>query len=762
MYNIRLLDQSRHRIAVIEAPASWRYTRRPSEATEISLTLPREHMDAALPAGMDAYAVLSPVQAAWIGTHPGTVTAEPKHRRARIGRYVEIYRGATHVVTGRITKVDIGADTITLQCHTEEIELESAVTPAQYGRVWDDWDLADVARDLLHGWHVLRVKDKSQWDAAIDRSNVDTSTEPGVVMLAKSGGRYVASGYITVRFEKADVPGFVRWDRIRWASDNGALVRTTMQWRADGGAWSQEIEGTYPDEVGVLIGAATADVVDVRINLYTDDRETQGPDGTPIGQTPFVFAVEVIARTTVVLEAGDIPASTGVRVSGIEADCASALNVLSQACAQVGWEFWVQDGKLNIAERMGQDRTSSVLLRAGTNMTVTTLSEGDEELVNVLTALGPGDGINRLQVVRRHEESIARYGEHHGVQEFEHVTTLAELVAAADAYLEQHAAPVSAYRVDVQYPYGMEPEYGVGDYVRVADPRNGIITRARIVEEQRSYSTGGLRVTLFLGMPAPSLARQIKPSLRPRDTEPPDDPEGVMIGSIIRGIVVEFREPRAPDWAMSRVRYQEEGSSEWIDMGSGRQTRFTKEGLDPSKRYRAQVQHIDHSGNRSAWVTTGYVQPEDVTIDELPPDIIERVHLVYGSVSSIHMVRYANEITTDSTSWVDMPGMYLPITLDDRARLIIMASAPTDGRFEIGMLYLKQTYANVRLVVDGQVVEADQNLVTAGSSLATLLDVHVPEGQTRTVDIKLQWRKTGSSTVIKCSKRHILAFVVWR
>src|SRR5690606_31875139 len=383
-------------------------------------------------------------------------------------------------------------------------------------------------------------------------------------------------------------------------------------------------------------------------------------------------------------------------------------------------------------KEMGQDRTSSVLLRAGTNINIQSLSRGDEELHNIITAVGPGQGINRLQITRMHEASVAEFGPHPapGPIEFD-VSTLQDLVDAADEYLEQHGWPVPALRVTVTYPYGTEPALGVGDYVRVADPDTGLITRSRIVEETRSVSAGGGQTTLYLGIDPPDMARQIQPTLPPRDTTPPDDPEGVMIGALIRGIVVEFREPRAPDWATSRVRYQAEGSSEWIDMGSGRQTRFTKEGLDPSIRYRAQVQHIDHAGNRSNWVTTGYVYPEKVEVDELPPDSIERINLVYGSISTIHMVRYTNKISTGSTSWVDMPGMYLPITLDDRARLIIMASAPTDGRFEIGLLYLKQTYANVRLVVDGQVVEADQNLVTAGSNLSTLLDVHVPEGQTR-------------------------------
>src|SRR5690606_39024731 len=113
------------------------------------------------------------------------------------------------IVTGRILKVDIAEEAVSFQCITEEIELERHVTPAQYGRVYDHWDLADVARDMLQGWHTLRVKDQSQWEEAIEAVNVDTITEPGVVMLAKSSGRYVAQGHIVLRFAKSDVPDFV-------------------------------------------------------------------------------------------------------------------------------------------------------------------------------------------------------------------------------------------------------------------------------------------------------------------------------------------------------------------------------------------------------------------------------------------------------------------------------------------------------------------------------------------------------------------------
>ena len=657
MYNIRLLDQNRRRIAVIEAPASWQYTRRPSEATNISVALPRTPVEDALPAGMDTYAFLAPYQVAHVGVSPGTTPHKPKHTHGDIGLYVEIYRGTQHIVTSRILKVDITDETIAFQCLTEEIELERHVTPAQYGRVYDHWDLADVARDMLHGWSVLRVKDQSQWEEAIEAVNVDTTTEPGVVMLAKSGGKYVAQGYIVLRFAKSDVPDFVGWDRIRWASDNGAPVRTTMQWRADDGSWSEEIEGALPDEIGVVPGTADAEVIDVRINLYTDDRETEDAEGNPVGQTPFVFAVELIARTEGRIEAGDIPASTGVLVSGLEADGASALNVLSQACAQAEWEFWVKDGKLNIAKEMGEDRTASVLLRAGTNMTVQTLSEGDDELVNVLVAYGPGEGINRLQVTRRHEESIAKYGEHRGVQTFEGAKTLADLIQAADDYLDEHAVPVPAYRVDVHYPYGTEPEYGCGDYVRVADPRNGIITRTRIAEEQRDYTTSGLRTTLYLGMPAPDLARTVRPTEPPRPVRPPDKPV-ISVTPIPGGIRVIDTKAPSIRWSTSEVHVSTTKgftpSAETL-VADGRRVRFDVGGLTPDTRYYVRLIRFDTDGNPSEPSDEMSAVAAKFPQEELPADLFQIKATSDVEPDSGTLENLWDQDTTTGAAWASGP-----------------------------------------------------------------------------------------------------------
>src|SRR5690606_12739776 len=113
-------------------------------------------------------------------------------------------------------------------------------------------------------------------------------------------------------------------------------------------------------------------------------------------------------------------------------------------------------------------------------------------------------------------------------------------------------APVPAFRVEAHYPYGEEPEFGVGDYVRAVDPRSGLVARTRIAEETRSWSTSGLKTTLYLGMPAPNLARTVRPTEPPRQVRPPDKPV-ISVSPIPGGIrVVDTKAPTIR-WATSEV-----------------------------------------------------------------------------------------------------------------------------------------------------------------------------------------------------------------
>lgn len=332
---VKLLNLNRAPVAVLDRRGPLKWNRRVNQATEIEIGIPR---------------------------------GDIKLEQVALAAYLEVWDGTALRASGRIVARDVGPDAVRLTALTEEILLSSILTPDNYGPVFANLDLAEVARQCLDGWYPQRVASKTQWDAALEKSNVDTATLPGKVVLAKDAGKhYLPSGYITVRFQSSSVPGFKRWDRIRWASDYDKPVQSTMQYRLDGGAWSAEIRGALTDSVGVAIPNPSASTVDVRINLYTDDTTTPDDETNPTvyGVTPILFGVEAIARTNSGLQAGSIPASAGVTVRGLEADRSTALEVLRRACEQAGWEFEVRQGALYLAQSLGTDRTPEVLLVGG-------------------------------------------------------------------------------------------------------------------------------------------------------------------------------------------------------------------------------------------------------------------------------------------------------------------------------------------------------------------------------------------------------------
>src|SRR5690606_18198529 len=303
MYRVHLLDKDRNLVAVLDQVASWRYLRRASEATPFIVAIPRHWVDEMVPRESALWAFLNPGFYAVRERRQEPEPEQPnKVGHAQIASCLQLWRGDKLILTGRISNRLLKDDVVELQCHTEEILLESHVTPAQYSRVIDGLDIGDLARMMLQGWHTVRVKARAQWNAAIEKLNVDTDTEPGLVLLAKDGeGRYHEQGHIVLRFRKSQIPDFAQWDRIRWLSDNGAPVMTTMQYRYGPDEfsltpWSEEFEGALPDTLGVVPAAFAEEILDVRINLYTDDTESPDFEDNPVGQTPAVFAVEVIAR----------------------------------------------------------------------------------------------------------------------------------------------------------------------------------------------------------------------------------------------------------------------------------------------------------------------------------------------------------------------------------------------------------------------------------------------------------------------------------
>ena len=598
MYQARILDKNRQIKAILPG-ILWSYSRRINEATKVTFYIPREVIDKHITQGHALYGFFAPTQPFLVQGAP-VRERENKTKYAEIAHFIQVYKGEHLVASGRIKSRTLG-EVVLIEAHTEEILLESNRTPAQYGKVWDGWDLADVARDLLDGWQSIRVKAQSQWqDRIVASSNVDLTTNPGHVMLAKrSNGRYYDNGYITLLFNKSEIPNFKAWDRVRRSADSEDPVKTSIQISTNGTSFSTAFDGGFPEEIGYYIGGDHEQVW-VRVNLSTTDTESEDENGNKVGVTPTVFAVEVIARTEGSLVAGNIPSVAGVTVKGLSADHTSAFSVLSEACEQVGWEFNVWDGALNLAESLGVDRTKDFVFRAGTNIEIQTLGDGDDELVNILTAYGPGQGINRMEITLRDETSVAQFGEYPLAMEFD-AETLEELEQKAQEFLSEHNSPKTQFEITVAFDHGKEPDYGLGDKVRVADPETGIVTTTRIMAESREYGENGLVVNLELGKADSILSEVLSGDKKPTKPLDPLQPTGVYARGIVRGIRVGFSRPKG-DWDTTEVHAST--ASGFVPSGgtlkdAGKQTQFDILDLEAGTRYYVRIVNVDNEGRKS-------------------------------------------------------------------------------------------------------------------------------------------------------------------
>lgn len=131
------------------------------------------------------------------------------------------------------------------------------------------------------------------------------------------------------------------------------------------------------------------------------------------------------------------------------------------------------------------------------NVELNYMRDDVKDLVNVLTAYGAGNGLERMTVTRRHEESIAEYGEHHGHETFSDAVDMNDLIEKADAYLAQYAIP--QFEISGSAADG---EYREGDTVRFASPVDGIAFDIPVVEYGVSVDASGeARARITLGKP---------------------------------------------------------------------------------------------------------------------------------------------------------------------------------------------------------------------------------------------------------------------
>ncbi len=757
MYQARLLTKDRELIAILQC-VNVSFSRKPSEATSMSITIPRTEIERALP-DVEIHSFFSPSQPAITKTKEAEPQVASQASEAQIARLISVHSEHGHVVTGRIARRDIKNDVMSISAFTEEILLESIRTPSQYGSVYENWDLADVARDLCYGKKALRAKDMVQWqDRQIEAYQVDIRDDNYVLLAKDPTGRYYSSGYIVVRYRKGEIPYFHRWDRIRWLSDYEDPVRSTMQYRygpdeANMGTWSEEYVGASPDTVGIVPETAEAEIIDVRINLFTDDTTSEDPNGTPTGQSPVLFAVELIAHTEEVISPAGVPtAATGKTVQGLEADNATALEVLQKACRQVGWEFEVGQGVLVLSEKLGSDRTNEFILRNGTNTIIERLSDGDGELCNILTAYGAGSGIDRVMIELRDEESVAKYGPYPKPVEFE-AEDIAELRAQAEEYLEEHSEPKSDFKVRAVFAEGEEPAWHVGDLVRVADPDTGIIVTSRVMELSVSVSATQHTVTLWLGSPRKGLAQE---ALEGR--EPPKQPKApvtVIVKQAKPGISVAIHP--SVSFAMSGVeihtsKVQGFTPTQETLLAKGPGLKWTFTDLCAGTRYyfRARVYDRDHYSPFSAEVSCvsgGAVGPGEIGEEELadhsigiekfietlkPPILVStRPELPdprYPEGTHVYPIDEKKLLSTDGNTWTPVGAG--TVTADEIMAGIITAGGVTADYIKGGTITADK-YAEIRNS------KAYPGLDSLDASNPVVVPFYIPEETTNIVAVFL-------------------------
>lgn len=610
-----LLDKDFIIQAVLDKKISWSYNKAINKATSINVSIPREDL-----------------------------SSTSKSNLISIAQYIQIYCDGVYTVGGRITKRDISDSVVDITAFTEEIRMESVICPADYSRKYDNWDIADIVRDLNRGWQTKRIKSTSQWGTAVDSSNVDFNTLSNRIMLTKNGaGVYNQDGYVTYRFFASDTEGFTSWDRIRWVSDNFSqtsdgtieLVRTTVQYRYGAttgtlGSWSTPVVGASPDKLGLDISLLDAPVLEVRVNLHTDDLTSEDASGNPIGSSPVVFALEVISRKAPYISTSNVPVSTGVYAPGLIANEDSAFKILSSVCEIADWEFEVYSNNIYLADRLGNDLTDSFVFKKNENIKITQLSDSDDDLVNILHANGNGDGIDRLSITVEDEESVSLYGAYPHTMSFD-TDDFDELTTLAEDYLEKHSSALVDWKVETfdsidstitnnatpeetlafhriystttfsapsstnlveQNLMFYKPVFQVGDTIRIVDPILGNINDARILEEKRSGDVNGIKVALYLNKAKDVLAIRIP---KPVEGNVLDAPTSVSIKPEIGGLTITVPAPNNRNrWADTEI-FMSETSPVPVDtpIKASRDTSFTLRGLDSTKRYYFIARYVD-------------------------------------------------------------------------------------------------------------------------------------------------------------------------
>lgn len=270
-----------------------------------------------------------------------------------------IYRGDRQVFAGRITSRSIGEETFEFDAIGHEDRLSKLFTPHRW-QGWNGQDLSFMAIDVLRRFRLRRWTTQTDWQDAVALYNVDLTTEPGSVMLARipylNGEQFVEEGFIRLRADMG--PDALATGRlVRWSEDAGDPVRIAVRSRVANSETGLEIapwtEYTSPVNVeniqeNEVTGVEIPDGgrwVELEFLLTTED--TTSPDNTEnpsyYGRTPMLRGVELIWRESLgSIAPGNIPPSTGSIIKDGEWNRVTHLKALIDECQEHGYRFRVR------------------------------------------------------------------------------------------------------------------------------------------------------------------------------------------------------------------------------------------------------------------------------------------------------------------------------------------------------------------------------------------------------------------------------------
>jgi hypothetical protein len=333
IYSVVLRDDNGDPVGVLENCAPPTYSRSKNTADQVTFSVPK---------------------------------GDPKIPLVSLGQRFEIVRnlggGASSLeVSGFVSSLGWDTENFLVDGFTEEIVLERFFFPEQYSYpLQSENPTLDVfCPQLIKSFIIDRVK--GNWASYISASsNIDFTTNPEFMLLTKSGGNYVSSGFVVFRFTKL---ANEEWERFRWVSDyyvdeDGEVTTKVSYRQADtigalsSVAFTTPQAGALPDVVGIVIADPNLAYLEVRVDFATDTTEA----------SPVLFSMEVIKRglseihTVNVLGDGHL-----VDVPGLSVDNESFLSGLISALEPSGWEFEVVDGVLTVAETLGTNKSYDVV-----------------------------------------------------------------------------------------------------------------------------------------------------------------------------------------------------------------------------------------------------------------------------------------------------------------------------------------------------------------------------------------------------------------